>query len=200
MRVAVCVSGTGSNLRALIGALGPDAPAAVALVIASRPSAGGLEIARRAGIPTAVLGNSDDPAEWLPLLRDAGIDLVVLAGFLRQVPPAVVGAYRDRIINIHPALLPDHGGPGMYGPHVHRAVLARGDRESGATVHLVTERYDEGPILGQARVPVLKDDTPETLQARVLEVEHRLLPAAVLAAARSGRPVPFTLGPAAHES
>lgn len=200
MRVAVCVSGAGSNLRALLGALGPDAPAAVVLVIASRPSAGGLEIARHAGIPTALLGNPDDPAEWLPLLRDAGIDLVVLAGFLRQVPPAVVGAYRDRIINIHPALLPDHGGPGMYGLHVHRAVLGRGDRESGATVHLVTERYDEGPILGRARVPVLPDDTPERLQARVLEVEHRLLPAAVLAAARSGRPVPFTLEPAVHES
>jgi phosphoribosylglycinamide formyltransferase-1 len=99
------------------------------------------------------------------------------------------------MINIHPALLPNHGGPGMYGLRVHAAVLARGDSESGATVHLVTEAYDEGPVLGQQRVPVLPGDTPETLAARVLEAEHRLLPAAVLAAAGAGQAVAFSMEP-----
>jgi len=121
------------------------------------------------------------------------VDLVVLAGFLKQVPAEVVASYRGRIINVHPALLPRHGGPGMYGTRVHEAVLAAGDAESGATVHLVTEEYDRGPVLGQARVPVLRSDNAESLAARVLELEHRLLPAAVLAAAKAGHPVPFSL-------
>ena len=163
------------------------------LVVSNRASAGGLEVARRHAVATEVLNNSEDPAEWLTLLERHAVDFVVLAGFLKKVPAEVVRAYRGRIINVHPALLPDHGGPGLYGLHVHRAVLARGDRESGATVHLVTEAYDEGPILGQARVPVYPEDTPEVLAKRVLAAEHRLLPAAVLAAAAAGRAVPITL-------
>ncbi|MEZ4587067.1 MAG: phosphoribosylglycinamide formyltransferase [Gemmatimonadales bacterium] len=196
MRVAVCISGRGSNLAALLAALGPEAPARVVLVLSNRASAGGLELARAAGVPTAVLQNAADPAEWLRHLEAARADFVVLAGFLKAVPAAVVARFAGRMVNVHPALLPAHGGPGMYGRHVHEAVLASGESESGATVHLVTERYDEGPILGQARVPVLPGDTAETLAARVLEVEHRLLPAAVLAAAPGGRAVPFTLEPA----
>lgn len=193
MRVAVCVSGRGSNLAALLAALPADGPVTIALVLSNRVDAGALDIARGHGIPTAVLGPSSDPDQWLRPLTAAAIDFIVLAGFLKQVPDTVVAAYAGRIINVHPALLPNHGGPGMYGLHVHRAVLAAGDPESGATVHLVTERYDEGPILGQARVPVLPGDTPELLAARVLATEHRLLPAAVLAAATTGRAVPFTL-------
>ena len=193
MRVAVCVSGRGSNLDALVLALPVGGPATVVLVISNRQQAGALDLAGQHGIPAAILADPANPAEWLGLLRGATVDLVVLAGFLKQVPAEVVEAYAGRIINIHPALLPDHGGPGMYGRNVHRAVLARGDRESGATVHLVTPRYDEGPVLGQARVPVLPGDTPETLAARVLGMEHRLLPAAVLAAAAAGRAVTFTL-------
>jgi formyltetrahydrofolate-dependent phosphoribosylglycinamide formyltransferase len=197
-RVAVCVSGRGSNLRALLEALPDGAPAEVALVLSNRRDAGGLAIAREFRVETAVLEQPDDAGEWLARLGAARIDLVVLAGFLKRVPPAVVAAFPHRMINIHPALLPDHGGPGMYGLAVHRAVLARGDRESGATVHEVTERYDEGPVLGQIRVPVLPDDTPERLAERVLAAEHRLLPAAVLAAARAGRAVrfPAPAGPA----
>ena len=126
------------------------------------------------------------------MLEAARIDLLVLAGYLKLVPPDVVRRYQGRIINIHPALLPDFGGPGMYGARVHRAVLASGAGESGATVHLVDEMYDRGPILGQARVPVLPGDTAESLASRVLDVEHQLLPAAVLAAARAGKPVPFS--------
>ncbi len=119
------------------------------------------------------------------------MDLLVLAGYLKLVPAEVIARYRGRIINIHPALLPKFGGQGMYGRRVHEAVLASGAPESGATVHLVDEVYDRGAILGQARVPVLPGDDADRLAARVLEVEHRLLPAAVLAAAAAGRPVPI---------
>jgi len=127
----------------------------------------------------------------LELLRQRHVDLIVLAGYLKLVPPAVIAAYRDRIINIHPALLPSFGGPGMYGLRVHQAVLASGVKVSGCTVHLVDEEYDRGPILAQSRVPVLPGDTAETLAARVLEAEHRLLPAVVRAAAEAGRPIPL---------
>ena len=119
----------------------------------------------------------------------------MLAGYIRLVPPEVVSAYRGRIVNVHPALLPDFGGPGMYGRRVHEAVLASGATESGPTVHLVDEEYDRGAILAQSRVPVRKDDTPETLAARVLAEEHRLLPAVVRAAARAGHPVKLDLTP-----
>jgi len=192
-RVATVVSGRGSNLAALLRALGDSGPARVVLVISDRAGAGGLAIAARHGIPTHVLNDTADTAEWRRVLARARADLVVLAGFLKRVPDRIVAEYRGRIINVHPALLPRHGGPGMYGRRVHEAVLRAGETRSGATVHLVTEEYDAGPVLGQASVPVLPDDTPDTLAARVLTVEHRLLPAAVLAAAEAGGPVKFTL-------
>jgi len=192
MRVAVAVSGRGSNLEALLRALGPAAPARVALVLSNRADAGALEVAAAHGVPTQVLGDPADPAEWLAGLERHRIDLVVLAGYLKLVPAAVIARYRDRIVNVHPALLPAHGGRGMYGHRVHQAVLDSGDRESGATVHLVDEVYDRGAILAQSRVPVLPGDSAERLAARVLEAEHRLLPAVVLAAAAAGRPVPLS--------
>ena len=193
MRVAVAVSGRGSNLQALLDTLSGDRSAEVVLVLSNRAGSGGLDRARSQGIATAILENPADGETWLQHLRGAGVDLLVLAGYLKLVPPAVVAGYGGRIINIHPALLPDFGGPGMYGDRVHTAVIASGARETGATVHLVDEEYDRGEILGQARVPVEPGDTPERLAARVLEAEHRLLPAAVLAAARAGRPVRFSL-------
>ncbi|HLB54008.1 MAG TPA: phosphoribosylglycinamide formyltransferase [Gemmatimonadales bacterium] len=194
MRVAVAASGRGSNLAALLGELAKDGSGArVALVVSNSAEAGALAIARRHGIPVHVFENYSDPSEWNRVLQAAAIDLVILAGYLKQVPADTVTTWRGRMINIHPALLPKHGGPGMYGARVHQAVIAAGDSQSGATVHLVSEEYDRGRILGQATVPVEPDDTPESLAARVLEVEHRLLPAAVLAAAREGRPVPFRL-------
>lgn len=192
-RVAVAVSGRGSNLLALLHAFRADPRVEVALVLSNRPDAGGLAVAREHGIATAVLSDPGDAQAWLGALGASPIDLLVLAGYLKLVPPAVVRAYAGRIINIHPALLPRHGGAGMYGRRVHEAVLASGDRESGATVHLVDEEYDRGAVLAQARVPVLPGDTPATLAERVLSVEHRLLPAAVLKAVEAGRPVPFTL-------
>ena len=196
LRVATVVSGRGSNLAALLEALGREgegAPAEIVLVASDRADAGGLAVARQHAVPTHVFNDSSDSAEWRRVLEAAGADLVVLAGYVRKVPADVVAAWRGRMLNIHPALLPRHGGTGMYGRRVHRAVLEAGDVRSGATVHLVTEEYDRGPVLGQASVPVLPDDSADTLAARVLEVEHRLLPAAVIAAARAGKPVPFTL-------
>ncbi len=194
MHVAVAVSGRGSNLDALLRTLGPDAPARVVVVLSDRPTAPALTRAAERGIPTAAFRDPSDHREWLEALERHAVDLVVLAGYLRLVPSGVIARYRDRIINVHPALLPAFGGKGMYGRRVHEAVLASGARESGATVHLVDEAYDRGTILGQARVPVLPGDDPARLAARVLEAEHRLLPAAVLAAAAAGRPVPV------HES
>ena len=189
LRVAVLVSGRGSNLAALLRTLGDGAPARVVLVISNRAGAGGVELAREHGIPVHVLNDIADPEELRRVLTAAGAELVVLAGYLKRIPAPVVREWRGRIINVHPALLPRHGGAGMYGLKVHQAVLASGDTTSGATVHQVSEEYDEGEILCQGVVPVLPGDTPETLASRVLEVEHKLLPAAVLAIAAGGTPV-----------
>jgi formyltetrahydrofolate-dependent phosphoribosylglycinamide formyltransferase len=191
MRVAVAVSGRGSNLDALLRTLAPARNAEVVLVLSNRADAGGLDIARARGIATLVLPDPADAAAWLDALEHAQVDLLVLAGYLKLVPAAVVARWRGRIINLHPALLPAFGGPGMYGRRVHEAVLRSGAAESGASVHLVDEVYDRGQVLAQERVPVLPGDTPETLAARVLAVEHRLLPAVVLAAAEAGHPVPL---------
>jgi phosphoribosylglycinamide formyltransferase 1 len=189
MRIAVAISGRGSNLEALLRALEADGPAEIVLVITDKAEAPGLEHAHRRGIPVTVLSDPGAPQAWLQSLHDKSIDLLVLAGYLKLVPADVVAAYRGRIMNTHPSLLPAFGGKGMYGERVHRAVLASGAQETGVTIHLVDEAYDRGPILAQARVPVREGDTPERLAARVLEAEHRLLPAAVLAAARAGHPV-----------
>jgi len=191
MRVAVAISGRGSNLAALIAALPAGSPAEIGLVLSNRAAAEGLAVARANGIRVLVLADPGDASAWIDALAAHRIDLVVLAGYLKLVPPPVVDRYRGRMLNIHPALLPAFGGPGMYGHRVHEAVLAAGATVSGATVHLVDEVYDRGPILAQARVAVQPDDTPERLAQRVLEAEHRLLPAVVLAAAAAGHPVPL---------
>jgi phosphoribosylglycinamide formyltransferase 1 len=182
VRVAVLVSGGGTNLQALLDALHDSPLARVTRVISNRPDAGALVRARRAGVPTTVLRDSSDPAEVLSALADA--QLVVLAGYLKLVHASVVARFKGRMINIHPALLPDFGGPGMYGQRVHEAVLASGAKESGATVHFVDEAFDRGEIIAQERVRIEPGDTPDTLAARVLEAEHRLLPRVVLELAR----------------
>ena len=176
------VSGGGTNLQALLDALHDSPIARIARVISNRPDAGALDRARRSNVPAVVLKKPGDATELLGALHD--IQIVVLAGYLKLVPAAVVKQFRGRMINIHPALLPDFGGPGMYGHHVHEAVLASGVKESGATVHFVDEEFDRGAIIEQERVPVLPGDTPDTLAARVLEAEHRLLPRVVLELAR----------------
>jgi phosphoribosylglycinamide formyltransferase-1 len=189
MRVAVCISGGGSNLGALLAEFGRESDVEIALVISNRASAGGLARARDHGVPTAVLRDPDDPTEWLELLERHRVDLIVLAGYLRLVPRGVILRWPGRILNVHPGPLPAFGGHGMYGLRVHAAVLAAGLTETAATVHVVDEEYDRGPVLATAPVPVRPDDTPELLAARVLEAEHRLLPAVVRAAARAGHPV-----------
>lgn len=182
VRVAVLVSGGGTNLQALLDALHDSPIARVTRVISNRADAGALDRARRAGVPTTVLRDPGDPAELQTALADA--QLVVLAGYLKLVHASVVARFRGRMINIHPALLPDFGGPGMYGHHVHEAVLASGRKESGATVHYVDEVFDRGEIIAQERVRIEPNDTPDRLAARVLEAEHRLLPKVVLELAR----------------
>ena len=188
LQVAVLASGHGSNLQALLDAFSaPTAPARIALVVSNKAAAGALERARSAGVPTAAIAEDGQDADGLlGLLEKHAIALVVLAGYLKKVPERVVAAYRGRMLNVHPALLPNFGGAGMYGRRVHEAVLASGARVSGVTVHLVDEQYDHGPIVAQWPVPVRPSDTPETLAARVLEAEHRLLPAVVAAFARCG--------------
>lgn len=205
LRVAVLASGSGSNFQALVERFGdPASPVRVALLVASKPEIGALERASRAGVPATVLpeavrrdGGVVEADFLLETLREGGADLVVLAGWLRLVPFRVVATYRGRMLNIHPALLPAFGGKGMYGRRVHRAVLESGARVTGATVHLVDEEYDRGPIVAQWPVPVLPGDDEASLAARVLAVEHRLLPAVVAAAARRpGRLAEGTLAPA----
>ena len=156
-------------------------------MVASRPGIGALGRAAAADVPALVWGGED-----VDLLVDAldenKIDLVVLAGWLRLVPAALVRRYAGRMVNIHPALLPAFGGPGMYGIRVHRAVLTSGAKISGATVHEVDEQYDTGRILAQWPVPVRPADTPESLAQRVLAVEHQILPAVIDAFARGADP------------
>ena len=175
-RLGVLVSGRGSNLAAIL-----DAGLDVALVISNRPGVRALEVATSHGVPVRVFARSAYEAVAArdaaigEALTEAGVELVVLAGYDQLLRPPYFTAFHGRTLNIHPSLLPAHGGAGMMGMAVHAAVLAAGDGETGVTVHEVTPDLDAGPILAQARVPVEGSDTPETLAARVLATEHRLL-------------------------
>jgi phosphoribosylglycinamide formyltransferase/phosphoribosylglycinamide formyltransferase-1 len=189
MRVAVLASGSGTNLQALLDRCRGDAPARVALVVSNNPDARALQRARAANIPTVVLDRPSDGNALTKALQQHQADLVVLAGYMKLVPASTVEAFWGRMINLHPALLPAFGGKGMYGMHVHRAVLASGATISGVSVHLVTNEYDRGPVIAQWPVPVAADDTPESIAAKAHAVEHELLPAVVLASARAGRVV-----------
>ncbi len=185
LRLAVLISGSGTNLQAILNRFnaGDERDVArVELVISDRNTARGLDRARRAGAEPTVILPSDFASdelfgeELMRCFKRHDIEYVVLAGYLRMIPLTVVRAWRNRIINIHPALLPLFGGRGMYGKRVHEAVLASGMKVSGATVHFVDEEFDHGPIIAQRAVPVYSDDTAASLAARVLEVEHVLLP------------------------
>jgi formyltetrahydrofolate-dependent phosphoribosylglycinamide formyltransferase len=186
IKVAVFISGSGSNLQSLIDhCAGTDFPAEIVLVISSGKKAYGLERARKHSIPAVVIRKKDFGSEeayaceMLAAVKERRVDAICLAGYLKLVPPSIIKHFRDRILNIHPALLPKHGGKGMYGIRVHQAVLEASETESGPTVHVVDEIYDHGAIYMQRKVPVLPDDTPETLQKRVLEVEHEIYPEAL---------------------
>ena len=173
-RVAVLVSGGGTNLQALIDKVadGQLPEVEIVRVISSREDAFALERAQRAGISTAVAAEQQDV---LRELKDCGAEIVVLAGYMRVLSPEVIEEFRDRIINIHPSLIPKYCGKGFYGKRVHKAVLEAGEKESGATVHYVDEGVDTGKIIIQEKVPVMEGDTPDTLAARVLETEHEIL-------------------------
>lgn len=179
-RIAVFVSGRGSNLASLHAHLERSGGAEVVVVASDRPASGALVWAREHGIPTTIVpADATEVETMLSALREHRADLIVLAGYLRLVPAEVVRAYRGRMLNVHPALLPSFGGPGMYGARVHRAVVASGARVSGPTVHFVDEIYDHGQIVAQWPVPVFPDDTDAALAARVLRAEHLLLPRVV---------------------
>jgi len=178
-RIAVLASGRGSNLQAIIehfDNLARERLAKVVLVASNRADSPALIRAATASIDIANFDAADDGGQLLELLRKFRVDLVVLAGYLKRIPPAVIREYAGRILNIHPALLPAFGGEGMYGARVHEAVIASGAKESGVTVHLVDDEYDRGAIVAQWRIPVDRSDTPDTLAARVLAVEHVVYP------------------------
>ncbi|MDG6094442.1 phosphoribosylglycinamide formyltransferase [Acetobacter sp. AN02] len=182
IRVGILISGRGSNMTALIEACArPEYPASVALVISNKPDAAGLEVARQAGCPTLAIDHrpfgKDRAAHEHVIdaaLREAGVQVVCLAGYMRLLTPFLTQAWSGRMLNIHPSLLPDF--PGL---HTHERAIEAGKRQHGCTIHLVTEEMDEGPVLAQASVNVLPGDTPDDLAARVLKEEHRLYPEAL---------------------
>ena len=182
-KAAVLISGRGSNLQSLLdAAAAPDFPAEITLVVSNRPEAGGLERARRAGVATGIIdhrqfgkgeeGRAAFDAALDKTLREAGAELVCLAGFMRLLTPGFVDGWRGRMLNIHPSLLPS-----FKGLDVHRRMIEAGVKIAGCTVHFVSSEMDAGPIVGQAAVPVLPGDNPDTLAARVLAEEHKLYPA-----------------------
>ena len=181
--VAVFASGGGSNFQSLLDYQSHDGPGRIDLLVSDRPGAGALDRAARVGVHSRVIpvkGRTQDAValETLEVLEEHDIQVILLAGYLRLIPSLLVQAFSGRILNIHPALLPAFGGKGMWGHHVHEAVLASGASFSGPTIHFVDEEYDTGTILAQWPVPVMPGDTPETLAARVLKVEHILYPRA----------------------
>jgi phosphoribosylglycinamide formyltransferase-1 len=186
LNVAVFASGRGSNFQSILAAVERgELDISVVLCLSDRESAGALVHATKQSIPTSVIHprdyqTADEYADALGrVLERHGVDFIVLAGYLKKIPTEIIRMFRHRIINIHPALLPAFGGVGMYGRRVHEAVIEYGVHWTGATVHVVDEEYDTGPIVLQEAVPVFPDDSPEDVADRVLEVEHRLYPAAL---------------------
>jgi phosphoribosylglycinamide formyltransferase-1 len=180
-RIAILASGGGSNALKLFQYLEGHAQLSIEAVVSNKKDAGVLDHARAYGVETLVVNRSNfyESELVLDFLEERGIDFIVLAGFLWLIPSYLLKAFFNRIVNLHPSLLPAYGGMGMYGRHVHEAVIRAGERESGITVHVVNERYDEGQILLQARCTVFSGDTPETLAARVQQLEHTFFPVVV---------------------
>lgn len=181
-KIAVLASGSGSNFQAIIDSIANGfLDAKICGLLTNKDGTGAIEKAKAAAVPYAVIKPSqyspdDFPHAILNQLLSWAPDLIVLAGYLVKLPSEIIQAYEGKIINIHPSLLPAYGGKGFYGMNVHEAVIRDKKRISGCTVHIVTEEFDEGPILAQKTVPVLPGDTPQTLAARVLKEEHTLLP------------------------
>ncbi len=181
LRLGILASGRGSNFAGILSSIQKGKlDAEVRVLVSNKKRAGALELARENRIPDIFLSHKVyfEPEQYDAalerILTDCGVNFVALAGYLKYLTPRIITKFRNRILNMHPALLPSFGGKGMYGSNVHKAVLERGCKVSGATVHLVDEVYDHGPIIVQQGVPVLGDDTPESLAARVLKVEHKI--------------------------
>ncbi len=175
LRLAVLISGGGTDLQSIIDHR-ENINGEIALVVSNRKTAGGLQRAQKAGIPTVVI---KDQKELLKKLKEEKIDFIVLAGYLAILTKDLIEAYPNKIINIHPSLIPSFCGPGMYGMHVHEAIVKRGVKVSGATVHFVSEEVDGGPIIWQEAVSIADLETAEQIQKRVLEIEHKILPKVV---------------------
>ncbi|MBE2230321.1 MAG: phosphoribosylglycinamide formyltransferase [Chitinophagaceae bacterium] len=178
IKLALFASGTGSNVARIVDYFRQSSRVECSLIVCNKQGAGVLQIAEKEGIDTVLLDKETffRGDAYTGFLQEAGIDWIILAGFLWKIPPALIRAWPEHIINIHPALLPAYGGKGMYGRHVHEAVLQNGEKESGITIHLVDEQYDHGRTLFQARCPVEPGDTPETLAKRVQALEHTHFP------------------------
>jgi len=173
----IFASGAGTNAAAIINWFKANGKARVSLIVCNKPQAGVLKIAERENIPTLLIDKqSIQSAEFVATLQSHNPTLIVLAGFLWKIPATMTTAFPDKIINIHPALLPKYGGKGMYGHHVHEAVIAAGEQESGITIHYVNEAYDEGNTIVQAHCPVVAGDTPDSLAARIHQLEHYYFP------------------------
>jgi phosphoribosylglycinamide formyltransferase-1 len=182
VRIAVLISGGGTNLQSIIDAIDSgELDLQIACVVSNRKEAFGLKRAENAGIPAFYVGKGNYPEDQeretalMNLLEKERIDLIVLAGYLNILPSSVIGAYKDRIINIHPSLIPRHCGKGYYGMKVHESVISSGDAITGVTVHYVDEGVDTGKVIERVEIPVFESDTAESLSKRVLVIEHELL-------------------------
>ncbi len=177
-RIAILASGNGSNAENITRYFSENTSVRVVLICSNNPRARVHERAARLGIPSLSFSNTDfaDGASVLKSLSEAKIDFIVLAGFMNKIPDVMLQAYPEKIINIHPALLPRHGGKGMYGMHVHEAVIAAGDKVTGITIHYINSRYDEGRIIFQAQCPVLPGDSALEIAARVHALEYAYYP------------------------
>lgn len=186
--IAIFVSGTGSNARRIIEHFSSHPDIEVALLVSNKSSAPALEMAKAAGIDTLVIDRAafSNGQDLLRTLREHRISFIALAGFLWLIPVWLIRAFPQRIVNIHPSLLPKFGGQGMFGHHVHQAVIDAGELQSGISIHFVNEVYDEGGIIFQAVCPVLPDDTPERLAKRVLLLEHKHYPNVIEQLLREG--------------
>lgn len=177
-RIAIFASGSGTNAKKIMEKFQDHPTISVRLVLSNNPDAYVLSRARQFHIPTLTFSRPElyQSNHIMDILSVQGIDYIVLAGFLWLIPAYILKAYPNRIVNIHPALLPNYGGKGMYGRRVHEAVIAGGEKESGISIHYVNEKYDDGQIIFQAKCPVEPGDTPETLAARIHELEHKYYP------------------------
>lgn len=177
-QIAIFASGEGTNAQNLIDYFQKSEQVNIALIVSNKSTANVLNRAKKAGIPTLLISRTDfyDSDTTIQTLQNEKIDFIVLAGFLWMIPANLIHAFPKKIINIHPALLPKYGGHGMYGMHVHKAVVNACETESGISIHYVNEKYDEGEIIAQHRCPVSKEDTPETVAKKIHELEYAFFP------------------------